>query len=39
MYIVNCQMLVAIVTSMLRCHDNCNVGLHVCAKFHDLTNH
>ena len=22
---------------MLRCHDNGNVGLHVCAEFHDHT--
>ena len=24
-----------LVTSMERCHDDDNVGLHVCAKFHD----
>ena len=26
-----------LVTSLLCCHDNDNVGLHVCAKFHDHT--
>ena len=26
-----------LVSSMLCCHDNGNVGLHVCAKFHDHT--
>ena len=26
-----------LVTSMLHCHDNGNVGLYVCAKFHDHT--
>ena len=26
-----------LVTSTLRCHDNGNVGLHVCAMFHEPT--
>ena len=36
-YIVISSGWLLLVTSMLCCHDNGNVGLHVCAKFHDRT--
>ena len=36
-YIIITRGWLLLVTSMLCCHDNGNVGLHVCAKFHDRT--
>ena len=36
-YVVKAQGWLLLVTSMLCCHANGNVGLYVCAKFHDHT--
>ena len=37
MYVVIAWGWLLLVTSMVCCHDNGNVGLHMCAKFHDHT--
>ena len=34
-YVVIAHGWLLLVTIMLRCHDNGNVGVHVCAEFHD----
>ena len=36
-YVVIAWNWLLLVTIMLRCHDNGNAGLHVCAEFHDHT--